>query len=761
MKDLFSSDFCFVAYSYIQKEFKTSDTREELNRCLNLYENIINISLNEMNSIVKEQEETSNKIHENTLCFNYLKSRCTHFENIYSKSIYENSIISLENSLYKVKKMISKIASNHFHSSKRNIILGNHQISYENYIKSNHHEVDELSYSNSSLCRKFFKLTHSTVQGLFDTLNILKINNVTNEEFEFIIDVFKKDISDEYLKNKLSLRIFKIIDTLLNKWLQHDEFSSNDWKKDFKKMDLRAKRNFSLVAVRIDGRFLEFADMSLKNDQEIVFEAVGNNGLVLEFAHQNLKKNREIVLAALENTGAAIQFADESLKKVKNIALIALKKDDAAWKYIPDHTKQAIVLDSVIEEKIESLENKQNVELGKTYLQIVLNTFYKKETYINSSKEIENSLTCLNRAVLLDVQKISFQYDLANALVVFIQHCVNPKHTADAQLLLIKVVEKLISNKEPYEATKKYFDTLINCQCDDSTFVKLLLALICKIAKVTIIKERLKEWRTKFDDSLTVLLEISKAYCLLDDEAQSIEIYKIIYDKSKNYNLSLLISNEEMAKICYRIYEYQIDEYRDSYLSYILSPDFDYQIALLQKAILLDEKSNQYVEALISVCLSAINATGKNEYFKIFKNIVDQELIIANKYNEEKNYSHALNVYNKLIEKSEKVLTRYNPNFLAELYFEAALQYKILSESSKYKYYLKIAHELNQKNPFYIYYLSLEIEKEERPYYLQKCMNCFKTENDYRIWFSSEFERWNDDLNLWEEKNKKPKHPSI
>ena len=54
-------------------------------------------------------------------------------------------------------------------------------------------------------------------------------------------------------------------------------------------------REYVLEQVKINGKLLEFADVSLQDDEEIVTEAVNNNPEALEFASNRLKGNREIV----------------------------------------------------------------------------------------------------------------------------------------------------------------------------------------------------------------------------------------------------------------------------------------------------------------------------------------------------------------------------------------------------------------------------------------------------------------------------------
>lgn len=94
-------------------------------------------------------------------------------------------------------------------------------------------------------------------------------------------------------------------------------------------MKLREDKEVVLAACKNYSEALRYADESLKKDKELLLEVVKHKGYVLKWADESLRKDKEIVLEAVKQAGSALQFADNNLKKDKEIALAAVM--EAGW----------------------------------------------------------------------------------------------------------------------------------------------------------------------------------------------------------------------------------------------------------------------------------------------------------------------------------------------------------------------------------------------------------------------------------------------
>lgn len=95
----------------------------------------------------------------------------------------------------------------------------------------------------------------------------------------------------------------------------------------------RARKDVVMVAVKNDGRVLEFASEELRADREVAFAAITQTGQALYHVDPELKTDRVLVLLAIENFGGALAAADISLKNDKQVVTVALQKNPRALQY--------------------------------------------------------------------------------------------------------------------------------------------------------------------------------------------------------------------------------------------------------------------------------------------------------------------------------------------------------------------------------------------------------------------------------------------
>jgi hypothetical protein len=76
----------------------------------------------------------------------------------------------------------------------------------------------------------------------------------------------------------------------------------------------RDNKDLVLKLIKTGARPLENVSINLKDDLDIVISAVSNDGLQLKFASERLKENQEIVLKAIEMDSENFQFASIKLK---------------------------------------------------------------------------------------------------------------------------------------------------------------------------------------------------------------------------------------------------------------------------------------------------------------------------------------------------------------------------------------------------------------------------------------------------------------
>ncbi len=88
---------------------------------------------------------------------------------------------------------------------------------------------------------------------------------------------------------------------------------------------IKRNRRFSLQAVGIHGKLLEYISGKLQNDRGIVEEAVRQNGGALVFASKRLRDDKEIALLALEKDSYFMDCISKRLKDDDDIMLKAFK----------------------------------------------------------------------------------------------------------------------------------------------------------------------------------------------------------------------------------------------------------------------------------------------------------------------------------------------------------------------------------------------------------------------------------------------------
>lgn len=145
----------------------------------------------------------------------------------------------------------------------------------------------------------------------------------------------------------------KIVLEALNNILAYDNAYDDEKELVFELIssDLKKDQDIMLVASKINGEFLKFADCSIKSCKEIIIEAVKEDFRAIEYASDDLKNDKDVFLIANDTWGGLIslQHFSESIKGDKDLVLSAVKKNGLALKYASDRLKndREIVLESV------------------------------------------------------------------------------------------------------------------------------------------------------------------------------------------------------------------------------------------------------------------------------------------------------------------------------------------------------------------------------------------------------------------------------
>lgn len=115
---------------------------------------------------------------------------------------------------------------------------------------------------------------------------------------------------------------------------------------------------------------------------------------------------------------------------------------------------------------------------------------------------------------------------------------------------------------------------------------------------------------------------------------------------------------------------------------------------------------------------------------------------------DEEKDKEALAAYESIIRDYGLSLKDVQPEILSRAYFYASHYHRKNNNHIQNGSYLKIAHDLYPKNPYYSFYLAGCV-KDKEYHYLSQAIACFQTKEQYTQWFSTEFNLWDADFMTW------------
>ncbi|CAE8723944.1 unnamed protein product, partial [Polarella glacialis] len=89
---------------------------------------------------------------------------------------------------------------------------------------------------------------------------------------------------------------------------------------------------FAKMAVRKDGRALEFASAEIRANKDLVILAVAQCGTSLLFASDELRADKEVVLKAAAQDATALLWASEENRADRDVWLACAPDRHAYWK---------------------------------------------------------------------------------------------------------------------------------------------------------------------------------------------------------------------------------------------------------------------------------------------------------------------------------------------------------------------------------------------------------------------------------------------
>lgn len=120
---------------------------------------------------------------------------------------------------------------------------------------------------------------------------------------------------------------------------------------------LKKDKDIVMVAVKIIGSALEFADESLKRDKDIIMAAITNLPWVLMYADKPLKSDKKFIMEAIKQNPLVLCSADKELQNDKEFIMAAVKKDGLMLNNLYSQWKQdsEIVLEA-IKQNVKAVE---------------------------------------------------------------------------------------------------------------------------------------------------------------------------------------------------------------------------------------------------------------------------------------------------------------------------------------------------------------------------------------------------------------------
>lgn len=148
--------------------------------------------------------------------------------------------------------------------------------------------------------------------------------NVLKRAQEGTLDVKNVDFSSEDINtNKEAMFVLikeekKELDKPVNSWYEPTAYKNA--------LTLHDNKEFTLLAMEVDGGSIKYASDRLKADKDVALAAVKNYGWAIELVSPRLANDPDIVLAAVKDRPAVFKKVSDGLKGNPEFVLKALKE---------------------------------------------------------------------------------------------------------------------------------------------------------------------------------------------------------------------------------------------------------------------------------------------------------------------------------------------------------------------------------------------------------------------------------------------------
>ena len=162
--------------------------------------------------------------------------------------------------------------------------------------------------------------------------------NVLKRAQEGTLDVKNVDFSSEDINtNKEAMFVLikeekKELDKSVNNWYEPTAYKNA--------LTLHDNKEFTLLAMEVDGGSIKYASDRLKADKDVALTAVKNFGWAIELVSPRLANDPDIALVAIKDRPAVFEEVSDGLKGNPEFVLKALKEGCNIYSYLSDDLKE-------------------------------------------------------------------------------------------------------------------------------------------------------------------------------------------------------------------------------------------------------------------------------------------------------------------------------------------------------------------------------------------------------------------------------------
>lgn len=99
--------------------------------------------------------------------------------------------------------------------------------------------------------------------------------------------------------------------------------------------EIRDNFDITMIAVNLEGNYLQYASDRLKANEEICRKAIESNGYAIQHCYEEFRMRPDMCTTAIETTGIAYKFIPSEIKLHYEISRLAIEMDILNAKYLP------------------------------------------------------------------------------------------------------------------------------------------------------------------------------------------------------------------------------------------------------------------------------------------------------------------------------------------------------------------------------------------------------------------------------------------